>query len=338
MRFLHSLKRMEFRPLEVFVEVVRNGGFTAASERVLLTQPSISRLIRQLEEDVGATLLTRGRKGITLTDAGQIVYQRALGLLGERVRLQKELTALAGLERGELTLGIPPLGGVLFVPLVRRYKELYPSIELRLFEKGSRATEVALLESEVEIGTLILPRKSEEFDLVPYLEDRLVLAVPKTEKWAGRRPIPIEMLKGEPLILFPEEFALNERIYDACRKAGFEPLVAGRSAQAQFIEGLVESGVGLALLPYSVTRRFVTIKTRELADPGITWQIGLAWVKDAYLSHAAKALLALATSEDEAVIIEQMASAVKIDAPPIDPPPSPWLSRAATPPAKPPSV
>jgi DNA-binding transcriptional LysR family regulator len=321
---------MEFRPLEVFVEVVRHGGFTAASERVFLTQPSISRMIRQLEEDVGATLLTRGRKGIALTDAGEIVYQRALGLLGERQRLAKELAALAGLERGELTLGLPPLGGVLFVPIVRRFKELYPSIDLRLFEKGSRATEVALLEGELEIGTLILPRTSDEFDLVPFLEDRLVLAVPKTEKWAGKKPVPMELLANEPLILFPGEFALNERIFDACRKAGFEPIVAGRSAQAQFIEGLVESGVGLALLPYSVTRRFVSIRTRELADPGISWQVGLAWVRETYLSHAAKALISLATSADLTVdpLAVEPADGVEPPAPSAVPSTqSPWLSR-----------
>jgi len=317
---------MEFRSLEIFVAVVNQRGFSAAADRVFLTQPSISRLIRQLEEDAGNPLLTRNRRGVSLTDAGKIVYQRAVTLIAEQNRLKKELAALAGLESGQLNLGIPPLGGVLFVPLVRKFKEFYPGIDLRLFEKGSRATESDILAGHLDVGTLLLPNDNPDFESVPFLVDRLVLAVPRSEKWASRKPVSLEALRKEPMILFPQEFALNEQILGACRKAGFEPQIAGRSGQAQFIEGLVESGVGVALLPYSVTRRFTTVKTRELEKPGILWKIGLAWLRESYLSHAAKALIAIAT--DPAVPDPVVAD---ISVPEKTPPPryndSPWLSR-----------
>lgn len=286
---------MEFRSLEVFVEVVRQGGFTAAASKVFLTQPSISRVIRQLEDTTGQVLLERNTREVVLTEAGRIVYHRALGLLGERARLRTELDDLAGLRRGSLSLGIPPLGGTLFVPLVRRFKQLYPLIDLHLFEKGSKATVESLLAGDLDLGTVLLPADTTTFEVIPLAKDHLALAVPHGSKWEGAAPLPLGALAGQPLILFPEEFALNDRVQAACQVAGFQPQIAGRSGQAQFLEGLVESGVGLALLPLSVLKRLTNVATRELAKPGIPWDTCLAHPRGGYVSHAARAFIELAS-------------------------------------------
>ncbi|HUO54538.1 MAG TPA: LysR family transcriptional regulator, partial [Rhodoblastus sp.] len=121
---------MEFRNLRAFVEVVRQSGFTAAARTLAATQSTVSKSVRQLEEEVGAPLLDRLGQGPRLTEAGEIVYRRALRLLGERDDLVAELDALKGLKRGVLRLGLPVLGsGVMFAPLFAQYRQLYPDIE-----------------------------------------------------------------------------------------------------------------------------------------------------------------------------------------------------------------
>ncbi|XHR29635.1 MAG: LysR substrate-binding domain-containing protein [Chthoniobacteraceae bacterium] len=289
---------MELRSLQVLVEVIRQGGFTAAGKHVLLTQPSVSRQIKLLEDELGQVLLVRDRHAITLTDAGKIVYQRALSLLGETARLRAELDELAGLRRGELSLGVPPLAGMLFVPLIRAFKELYPAVELRLFESGSDTIEGALTSGEVEIGMLLQPVAGERFESAPIFQDSLALVVPPGSPWARKRSVPLAALKDAPLILFPEGFTLNDRIAGACRRAGFAPQITGRSGQPQFIAALVGSGAGVALLPHFVIRDMPGIAVVEIEDAVIDWSPALAWLRGQYLSCAGRALVELAKKEE----------------------------------------
>ncbi|HSJ01809.1 MAG TPA: LysR family transcriptional regulator, partial [Verrucomicrobium sp.] len=232
---------MDLRSLSVFVEVVRRGGFTAASSKVALTQPSISRVIKQLEDDVGQTLLNRQHRSIVLTEAGKILYRHAQNLLRDHSALETELADLSGLKRGSLSLGIPPLSGTLFVPLIKRYKQKYPDIELILHEKGSKATERALLGADMQLGTLILPLDNALYDSVPVFRDRLALAAPLNSVWAKRTDVKLSELKDEPFIIFPEDFALNDTVRNACAEAGFEPEIAASSSHFSFIAGLIDS-------------------------------------------------------------------------------------------------
>jgi DNA-binding transcriptional LysR family regulator len=198
--------------------------------------------------------------------------------------------------RGDVVLGVPPLAGTLLVPLVKQYVEQYPAIELRTFEKGSKATETALLSGELELGILMLPVDAERFNFVPIAKDHLVLAARPNSKWAKRRSIRLAELKNDPLILFPEDFALNESILTGCGTQGFAPKVGGRSGQLQFIVGLIEAGLGNALLPATLLRGMKRIASVKVVEPVINWNIGIAWPRSFYLSHAARALLAVAKS------------------------------------------
>ena len=136
---------MDIRHLRVFVEVVRNGGFSAAARAIHATQPTVSKAIALLEEEVGMPLLERDRHGVRMTQAGEVVYRRAQAMLVERDDLRAELAELKGLHRGELRLGLPPLGSdMLFAPLFAAYRTRYPSIDLHLLEQGSEALEESL--------------------------------------------------------------------------------------------------------------------------------------------------------------------------------------------------
>jgi DNA-binding transcriptional LysR family regulator len=285
---------MELHQLEVFVEVVRQKGFSAAAERLYSTQPTVSRILRQLEEDLGHPLLVRDKREATLTPAGKIVHRRAQALLADAARLRSELADLSQMRQGELTLGIPPLGNMLFLRLVKTFKQRYPGIELRLLDGGSLTLEDALNRGGAELATLLKPVNSDQFDSVSIIRDQLAVVVPKNSPWARRRFLRLAELKSQSLILFPPGYALNDRIITACQNAGFHPRIAGYNGQWQFILAMVQNGLGLALLPQSVVAHAAHLAAIPLRDPVIPWELALAWPRNLPLSDAAQALLKLA--------------------------------------------
>lgn len=284
---------MELRALEAFLQVVKCGGFTAAADRLRTTQPTVSKLVRQLEHELGQALLQRGTRRVLPTDAGRLVLPHAERMLLEAAGIRSGVSDLSRGLRGELRIGVPPLGPQLFVPLMHAYKLRHPGIELKLYEDGSRAIEQAMLDGELELGGLLAPLDDRRYEHVMLIDDRLALLAPARSRWARHAAVRLAELADEPLILFLAPYMLNERIVEACRQAGFEPEIAGRSGQIGFIRELVRSGVGVALLPGSELRGLQggDFAVSALVEPEIAWRIDLAWLRGAYLSHAARAWL-----------------------------------------------
>ncbi|GAA5786660.1 LysR family transcriptional regulator [Chitiniphilus shinanonensis] len=286
---------MELRTLRAFVEVARSGSFTQAAERLFVTQPTVSKLVRQLEEELGQTLLRRAGRHASPTDAGRLVLAHGETLLAQAAQMVTELSELDGLARGELRIGIPPLGGRVFVTMLGEFRRRHAGIELKLFEDGAKAIEAALLAGELELGGLLQPIDTTRFDCAPLAADQLVLVAPAWSAWGQRDTVQLAELADEPFILFAPGFALNDRIFDACRSLGFTPDVVGRSGQLGLILAMVRGGIGVALLP----RSEVALAGRdglavcELGDIVIPWEIVLAWPREGYLSHAARAWLAM---------------------------------------------
>ncbi len=149
---------MELKNLRAFVEVVRQNGFTAAGKTLCATQSTVSKAVRQIEDEIGAPLLDRPGPKPRLTSIGEAVYARALRLLAERDDLLAEIAELRGLKRGVLRLGLPPVGsGILFAPLFTRFRKNYPGIDIRLIEHGSARLEEILKAGEIDFAASLLP-------------------------------------------------------------------------------------------------------------------------------------------------------------------------------------
>jgi DNA-binding transcriptional LysR family regulator len=287
---------MELRTLRAFVEVVRQGGFSQAAKAVFASQPTISKAVRQLEDELGVPLLDRIGHRSELTAAGHIVYRRALAMLAARDELIAELDDLRGLKRGTLRLGLPPLGSsTLFAPLFAIYRSRYPGIEIRLVEHGSRRLEEMLLAGEVDLAASLLP-VSEEFESQEIRAEPLLVLLLAEHPHAARARVDLASLSESPFILFEEGFALNQVILDACARRGFQPTVTARSGQVDFVVELVAAGLGIAFLPRMMAeqRHHPAVRHVLLDEPGTEWRIALIWRRGGYLSHAAKAWIALA--------------------------------------------
>ncbi|SAL63171.1 LysR family transcriptional regulator [Caballeronia humi] len=287
---------MELRALRYFVEVVKQKSFTVAAEQMFVTQPTISKMVKALEDEIGSPLLLREGRQMVLTDAGQIVYQRGLDVLAAHARLEAELNDLGTFGRGTLTIGIPPMGGTLFTPAIAAFKQRYPRVELKLFERGSKAIEAALLDGEMELGGVLQPVDMALFDVLPVSRQILWLVAQKGSRWDQEAEIALADLAAEPFVFYGESLALNDVVLNACREAGFAPTIVGRSGHWDFMAALVQAGVGIALLPAPYCRRLDpdAFTCRPVVDPEIHWDMAVGWRRNGYLSHAARAWLDVA--------------------------------------------
>jgi DNA-binding transcriptional LysR family regulator len=287
---------MELKNLRAFVEVIRQNGFTAAGKVLNATQSTVSKAVRQIEDEIGAPLLDRLAAKPRLTPIGEAVYARALRLLAERDDLLAEIAELRGLKRGVLRLGLPPVGsGILFASLFARFRKKYPGVDIRLVEHGSARLEEILRLGEIDFAASLLP-VDEDFEWHEIRRDPLMTLVAADSPLAARRRIKITDLRDLPLILFESGFAQNRLIINACHRAGFEPVVAARSSQIDFIIELVAAGVGVAFLPRLLDKRHTSpgVASLVLDEPDVDWRLALVWRKGAYLSDAARAWQALA--------------------------------------------
>jgi DNA-binding transcriptional LysR family regulator len=286
---------MELRTLRAFVEVVRQGGFSRAAEVVFATQSTVSKAVKQLEDEIGVPLLDRLGHRSRLTAVGEIVYRRALRMLAERDDLMVEVGEAKGLKSGTLKLGLPPVGSdILFAPLFATYRKRYPGIEIRLAEHGSERLEEVLLSGEIDLAASLLP-VSEGFEWQEVRREPLTVVLPADHALAQRRSLALPALRTLPFILFESGFALNRIVLEACKRHGFEPTVIARSSQIDFIMELAAAGMGVAFLPRMIAerRKHRSVTHVRLNEPDTDWHIAMIWRRGSYLSHAAKAWLDL---------------------------------------------
>ncbi|MGN4933238.1 LysR substrate-binding domain-containing protein [Aeromonas rivipollensis] len=286
---------MDIRALRYFVELVREKSFTRASEKLFVTQPTISKMIRSMEEELGQPLLNREGHSFTLTDSGQVLFARGQLILAQMQQLEAELADLQSLQHGRLALGIPPMVGHVYADLIRAYRSRYPRVELSIVEYGGRRIEQAVLEGELDLAITMLPTREEsalsalELDCYP-----IQVVLPDLPRWRDWVEIRLADLQEEPFLLYTQAFTLSERLEQACQQAGFVPQVAARSSQWDFLTAMVRSGMGVAFLPEPICRRLTPdgLVLKPLL-PELSWRLGVIWPVRRYLSRTAEAWLAL---------------------------------------------
>lgn len=287
---------MELRDIKSFIEVANHRSFTRAAEHSYLSQPSLSKAVKKLEEELHVELFDRSTRHLRLTDAGSIVYkqgQQALALLNELPVMLKELADVAA---GEIKIGVPPLIGTLFFPYIARtFHEQYPNVTLELVELGAKLIEQLVEESQIDVGIIVLPADETMFNIYPFINDEFMLYIHHDHPLAARTSVALSELKDEKFIIFTKNFTLHDYIINACKEAGFTPTISYESSQWDLILELVASKLGITLLPKSIFAKQSnqTIKTIPLQTPSLPWKLGFVTKKDVYHSFALKRLLQL---------------------------------------------
>ncbi|MYM97379.1 LysR family transcriptional regulator [Duganella vulcania] len=277
---------LELRQLRYFVTVAEELHFGKAALRLHMTQPPLSQTIQALEELLGAALFERNRRGVALTPAGLALLPEARRMLAQSLELPQLVQRAAAGEVGRLTLAfVSSADYSVLPPFLRAYRAAYPQVQITLQEATSDLQLDDLLHNRIDAGLLIppLPDKAGlELDYLPVLSEPLVLALPAgLLKKQGK--LALASLPKLPLIVFPR--AISPALYDAIlsvfREAGITPEIGQQAIQMQTIVSLVSAGMGMALVPQSVSNLMRPgVEYRALRDATPLVETGLAWRRD----------------------------------------------------------
>jgi DNA-binding transcriptional LysR family regulator len=286
---------IDIRALRYFVETVRLKSFTQAATSLFVTQSTISKMVRQLEDEVGQPLLIREGKHIQLTDVGRVVYERGQEALGVVHRLTLEVADLSSLGRGQLTVGIPPMANLFFSPAVSAFRQRYPKLELTMAEHGGHMVEQQVASGELEVGATVLPRDS-DLELVTreFAKYPIWVAGPRKASWAKGKTVTLAALRDEPLLLLTEDFSLTRKLRLAFHDARIEPRVVAQSGHWDFLASMAAAGLGTTFLPQPLLARVQfedKLAVARLTEPAMEWALAHIWAQGRYLSHAARAWL-----------------------------------------------
>ncbi len=291
---------MDIRHLEYFSEVAEHLSFTKASQTLHVTQPSISKAVKNLEDELGVPLFYRSSKQLELTDAGKAVLINARKVLEAFNSLTGELTDIMELKRGEVRIGIPPIiGAAFFSKLISHYKERFPLVKITLTEVGTKKIKQGVDEGSLDIGLICtFPTQNSNFEIIKVLKDPLMLVLHKDHPLNAQKDVRFSDLINEPFVLYRKDFSLHDLILDACAKHDFQPNIVCESSQKDFLLGMVEGKLGVALLPSKICE---SINQNELtvlpfSNPIVNLELGMIWKKNKYLSFAVREFIS--TSEE----------------------------------------
>ncbi|EIT84774.1 LysR family transcriptional regulator [Fictibacillus macauensis ZFHKF-1] len=290
---------MDIKQLQYFIEVAKYNSFTRAADALFITQPTISKMIKNLEEELGVTLFDRSRKGLTLTDAGRTIFEQAKLVDKAFANLEMELDNLLGLKKGHIRIGLPPIfDSRLFPKLIGSFHERYPNVTFELWEEGSKKIEEEVANHQLDLGVIVLPTNNATFQYFAFMEEDLRLIIHPDHPLASRDEISLSELCNESFILFNKDFVLHDRIISSCNQAGFNPHITSESSQWAFIEEMVVCKLGVSLLPESICRHLTdNVRSVKVVNPSISWHLALIWNKNQYLSFAAKEWLRFAQEQ-----------------------------------------
>jgi len=281
---------MTIRQLEYFCAVVEEKSVSAASRRLHVAQPPISRQIALLEQELGVTLFRRGNKGMQLTDAGLSLYQQGRQYIADMDHLAEHVRSLGAGVRGTVRIGVLHSTVPYALPFLRAYHERYPQVELYI-RLGSPQDLVADL-NRGELNVLFLRAGVKEtLGLRERIvgEDQLKLITTAVADPAPElEEIPIARLQGVPMCLLRSDdlWGYSEVLLKECQRSGFTPNVVCQCYDTTMTMQLVQSGFGVSFLPESIadTLPHSGIYAKPIQGLREKSYAVLAWSESGYLS------------------------------------------------------
>ena len=232
--------------LNAFVAVADQGGFTAASRRLGLSQPAVSRAVATLEKELGLPLLVRRRDGLSLTEAGSIALTHAREAVRHLSLMHTEIAALAGEITGTLSLAsLPSVTGTLVAPQLQTFTERHPAVTIRLLEGSEEEVRDWLDQGAAEAGVVSLPIKGLAAAVLG--EQDMVAAVPADGRLADWNEVNYAELAKEPFIRSTGGCA--EVYTPVARRAGVEFDVAFEAREMSAVLEIVRAGLGVSIVP-----------------------------------------------------------------------------------------
>jgi DNA-binding transcriptional LysR family regulator len=262
---------MELRHLSYFQAVAEELNYRKAAERLFISQPGLSRQIKQLEEELGVQLFERDKKHVELTAAGAFLKGEVDFVLNHLESTKQQLLEIAGGREGELRIGFLGSASNQVLPdLLKKLSSNFPKITTSL-EELSNQTQVEMIQKDkLDLGFVRLASVPEDLEMKAVYRDTFSLVVPKDHPIQSKDFKSVGQFADESFILFSSDYSnfYYEQILGICRDAGFMPKIKHKSVHALTIFRLVENGLGVAIVPTSLKEGY-DLKVRFMEIPEI---------------------------------------------------------------------
>ncbi|HEY4052001.1 MAG TPA: LysR family transcriptional regulator [Acidobacteriaceae bacterium] len=252
---------MELRQIRSFLSIAETLHFGRTAELIHLSQPALSLQIRALEEEVGVRLFDRNRRKTTLTAAGLAFRDDAAAAVSQLDQAIRRARLAANGKLGLLRIGFISTAGSEIVPnIIRRFRESNPEVEFSLRNILTTDQIQMLAAGSLDIGFLRLPiGEHPELEVVEIHREPFVVVTPLSHKLAKRKKVSLHELSGQKFVMYERSYApgFHDVIFGMLRDAGVVPNVCQTAGQMPTLISLVDSGMGISILPASTVKNSV---------------------------------------------------------------------------------
>ncbi len=289
---------MEFHQIRYFLAVARTANFSRAARDCHVSQPSLSQQIMKLEDELGEPLFHRQPQGAALTGAGHLFLSHAERIVVEMEEAQRRVRESGGSVRGRLMLGaLPTIAPYLLSRLLVPFAREFPEVEVIVQEEITPRLVEAVHSGDLDLALLSLPVPGAALERVELFEEPLLLVVPKAHPLARKKQVVMADLPQEKFILMQEGHCLADQALEFCHTRGdFSPSVSCRSAQIATLLALVETGLGLSIVPEMAAIPKKGVVYREIGPTPPKRKVGFVWRSNRFQPLAAAKFVERASS------------------------------------------
>lgn len=276
--------QLEVRHFNYFIAVAEELHFRKAAERLCISQPGLSRQIKQMEEIIGAKLFIRDKRNVVLTTAGEYLKKEIIYILNHIDVTLKQTELIDKGDLGEIRIGF--LGSAMqkVIPdLLVQANMSFPEIKFSLEEMSNYDQVEAILDDKLDLGFVRLDYVPDTIAKKEIYTETFSLVLPKNHPLVLENFSSVSQLSDENFILFSSDYSslYFAQIMSICKEAGFSPKVSHKSVHAQTIFKLVENGLGVAIVPTSLQYGFdLAIKCFEIPDISQRAVLSIIWKKE----------------------------------------------------------
>ncbi|MBD1259684.1 LysR family transcriptional regulator [Maribacter polysiphoniae] len=276
--------QLELRHFTYFLAVAEELHFRKAAEKLFISQPGLSRQIKQMEGILQVQLFVRDKKKVILTPAGHYLKGQAEAIFHQINEAKRQLQLIGEGDKGEIRIGF--LGSAMqsVIPnLLLSLKDKYPNIKTSLEERSNMAQVEAVLKDELDIGFVRLSRVPKALGMTTVYRDTFSLVLPENYPMLTRNFEGMHQFANDDFILFSKEYSpfYFETIMSICSDAGFVPKVSHKTVHAHTIFKLVENNMGIAIVPTALKSGFqMRVKFIELRNIDQRALLSAIWKKD----------------------------------------------------------
>lgn len=289
------MENINLNLLRVFYSVAKLQSFTRAAQALFLTQPGVSKHVKDLEEYYGTRLFDRIGKKVVLTQAGELLFASIDKIFRQLEHAREEIDDLKGLQRGGLRIGASVTIGIYCLPgILEKFQKLYPGISFTLDIDLNRQIIRQILDNDADIGLLGAPADDERLATVPFHKDELVVIAPGNKKWIKRDTMSTEDLLSEKFILSRSGSGTRSIVEERLKAAGIVLKNVIEFGNTEAIKRAVEAGLGISIVSKSAVAREAqlgVIKIMPLSGINLERDFYVIHRKDKYISGLIKTFL-----------------------------------------------